>query len=107
MEEKLKSSAITNSLDLHNLTVPTALKATGLALRDWWKDELDQRHVDGKLTRFGWKVQFVSPFNLITGRGIHSEGGKSKIRIAVKNYLTRNNYVFEEYSGRFEIEGKR
>lgn len=107
MKEKLKSAAKTNTLDLHNLTVPTALEATGQALRDWWKDELDQRHVDGNLTKFGSRVQFVSPLNLVTGRGIHSQGGKAKIRIAVKKYLTRNNYVFEEYSGRFEIEGKR
>lgn len=107
MKEKLKSAAKTNTLDLHNLTVPTALEATGQALRDWWKDELDQRLVDGNLTRFGSRVQFVNPLNLVTGRGIHSQGGKAKIRIAVKNYLTRNNYVFEEYSGRFEIEGKR
>lgn len=107
MKEKLKSAAKNNTLDLHNLTVPTALEATGEALRDWWKDELDQRLVDGNLTKFGSRVQFVSPLNLVTGRGIHSQGGKAKIRIAVKNYLTRNNYVFEEYSGRFEIEGKR
>lgn len=107
MKEKLKSAAKTNTLDLHNLTVPIALEATGQALRDWWKDELDQRHVDGNLTKFGSRVQFVNPLNLVTGRGIHSQGGKAKIRIAVKKYLTRNNYVFEEYSGRFEIEGKR
>ena len=107
MKEKLKSATKTNTLDLHNLTVLTALNATGQALRDWWNEELDQRLVDGNLTKFGSRVQFVSPLNLVTGRGIHSQGGKAKIRIAVKNYLARNNYVFEEYSGRFEIEGKR
>lgn len=105
--DRLRTAAKENTLDLHNLTVPVALEATAEALRDWWEDELDQRLQNGNLARFGARAEFVHPLNLITGRGIHSTGGRAKIRVAIKKYLTNNSYVYEEHSGRFEIEGKR
>lgn len=105
--ERLRSAAKTNTLDLHNLRVATALQAATQALYEWWNDELDQRLADGNLGKFGYKAQFVGPLQLVTGRGIHSIDGKGKIRTTVRKHLDVNNYVYDEHPGRFEVQGRR
>ncbi|EGW32189.1 uncharacterized protein SPAPADRAFT_61273 [Spathaspora passalidarum NRRL Y-27907] len=98
----LESSVV----DLHMLRLTQAMTLTKMVLNHWWEEEMRYREQDGNLGRFG-HLAGTGAVTLITGRGIHSVGGVSVIRRFVKQYLTKNDYVFEEHSGKFEVKGKR
>lgn len=94
-------------LDLHLLPVSAAMDTTKEALRLWWADELEKRIKDGRLDRFGYEAVFVSPLPIVTGRGIHSRGNSSPIRAAVRAYLEKEKYVYNELPGSFSVLGKK
>lgn len=94
-------------LDLHGLKSDTAMSLITTALKKWWNEELFQR--EGNATKAvhvqSLKAQFVSPLEIITGKGLHSESGKSVIKQRCKAYLQNNNYTFIENSGSFFVTG--
>lgn len=94
-------------LDLHGVKSDTAMSLISAALNKWWNEELFQR--EGNATKAvhvqSFKAQFVSPLEIITGKGLHSESGKSVIKQRCKAYLQNNNYTFIENSGSFFVTG--
>lgn len=104
---RLSTAYETNTLDLHNLNVPDALDAASRALSAWWDEELTQRKSQGKLLSYGFSSVFVLPLIIISGRGIHSKDGKSPIKVAIRKYLAKHGYIYEESSAKFEVRGKR
>ncbi|KAI5970825.1 hypothetical protein CANMA_000113 [Candida margitis] len=94
-------------IDLHGKTSLEALALTQKVLESWWQEEVQQRIEHGKLSQYGSAVIFVDSLKIVTGRGIHSANGVSILRPYVKNYLVRNQYVFDEGVGNFEVKGKR
>lgn len=90
-------------VDLHSFTVKNAMQLVKRVLSEWWEEELYYRGLDGGN---GSKVIYVEPFNVITGKGIHSSGGPV-IMNSVKNYLQSEQWIFEDNSGSFLVVGKR
>ncbi|KOG98235.1 Cue2p [Saccharomyces eubayanus] len=98
----------TYRLDFHGFLPNEAVSILKLALNKWWSKEVTERELNShNINAYGSKVQFVSPLVVVTGRGIHSVGGISKVRLQVKNFLDKNHYVFWEESSFFRVEGKK
>ncbi|QHS74505.1 Cue2p [Saccharomyces paradoxus] len=98
----------TYRLDFHGFLPNEAVSILKLALNKWWSKEVAERELNShNINSYGSKVQFVSPLIVVTGRGIHSVGGISKVRLQVKSFLEKNHYIFWEESSFFRIEGKK
>ncbi|CAI5760025.1 unnamed protein product [Candida verbasci] len=93
-------------VDLHRLKVPEALRLTKIVLEHWWDEEIKNRELIGKMNKFG-HLASLGPISIITGRGIHSSNGVSIIKKIVKDYLTKNKYIFDEEVGGFDVKGKK
>lgn len=106
MKERIERFYKTANLDLHQLSVRSALSATLTCLEVWWQEELSLRDYEGKYHKYGSRAQFVSPMLIVTGRGIHSAGGVSKIKQNVLSTLNKLGYLYNENVGSFEIIGR-
>lgn len=93
-----------NVLDLHRFHVKNARDTTIKALKKWWDDELQARQESGR-AHYGARVRELDPFIVITGKGLHSEGGVSKVRASIKKLLTNSEYSFTEEEARFIVKG--
>lgn len=102
----VRQAARTNQIDLHGLLVDVALDCCNQVLTTWWNEEIDSRVVSGKKLQ-GQKATNVGSFTIITGRGLHSEGGRARIKPAVRKLLNREGYRFDEESSAFIVTGKR
>lgn len=92
--------------DLHGFLPHEATLITQTCLKTWWSEELALREINGhRLNQI--KAVNVAPFKVITGRGLHSVGGISKVRIKVRSYLESNAYVYLEEPSFFIVQGKR
>ncbi|SMN18890.1 similar to Saccharomyces cerevisiae YKL090W CUE2 Protein of unknown function [Maudiozyma saulgeensis] len=93
-------------LDFHGLLPSQAVEILSRALTKWWNAEVEERELRRKRLNLV-NVCCVNPLIVITGRGIHSVGGISKVRIQVKKFLENKNYVFDEEPSFFTVYGKR
>lgn len=92
--------------DLHGFLPDEAVSIVRECLKKWWAEELILR--EQKAQRLNQRIiANVKPFTIITGRGIHSVGGVSKVRKKVKNFLENNSFVFLEEPSFFIVEGKK
>ncbi|CAN3376678.1 hypothetical protein DIURU_004465 [Diutina rugosa] len=107
MEQLINAFKRGSDLDLHGLRLAEAVDVTRKALTLWWQNELHSREQQGQLHKYGSKAQFAGSVKVITGRGLHSEGGVSVIRKAVDGLLRMGNYTFESQVGAFVVTGKR
>lgn len=96
-----------STLDLHGYTVADALAATQTAVSQWWATELEERTAAGIMSRYGQKADHVLPLNVITGRGIHSVDGTSRVRASVIRMLEQKGYLIELQAGLVTVVGKR
>lgn len=101
-----RPSAVKSSLDLHGYTVLDAQEAAEDAVDSWWQEELRLREEEGFFSRYGRKCRFLEPLSIVTGRGIHSQGGP-KIRGLVMRMLTTRGFQFEDDGGRLVVIGKK
>ena len=75
-----------NTLDLHQLTVEEALTATKTFIANRQKARVKQ-------------------VNIITGRGVHSNKGKAKIKPRILKYLKTNNFKYTSINdGCFKVK---
>ncbi|KAI3404165.2 hypothetical protein KGF56_003065 [Candida oxycetoniae] len=105
--ERLDAYVRAGTLDLHNFKLVEAIQTTKLVLNHWWNQETKQRIEEGRLQNYGNLALFVNHMSIITGRGIHSVGNVSPIKKYVKEYLTKQSFIFDEYAGKFDVKGKR
>lgn len=97
---------VRTSVDLHGYTVKEATDTVEEALNSWWQEEMRLREIGGHFERYGRKCQFVEPLSIVTGRGLHSQGGP-KIRGLVVRLLTRSGFIYDEDVGRLVVNGKK
>lgn len=93
-------------LDLHGLTADAAVSLVARVTTEWWNQELEGRLSEGKRT-YTKKAEIMEPLRVVTGRGIHSREGYSKIKVQVGKYLNARGFVFEEDPGSYTVIGKR
>lgn len=107
---KIASKDLPNyTIDLHGFKSNEAISLISNSLKKWWNEELLQREANATKAHHiqSSKAQFVSTFEIITGKGLHSQNGTSTIKIKCKAYLNNNNYTFIENSGSFTVTGKK
>ncbi|KAJ2896890.1 hypothetical protein MKZ38_005111 [Zalerion maritima] len=94
-----------NSIDLHGLRVAEAVRIAKRAAEEWWTGLNSHQGIEtrGK-TRL---ARDLGGFRIITGRGIHSEGGRSKLRPAVLAVLLQDGWNVQSSTGAFVVNGKR
>ncbi|SCV01434.1 LAME_0G16204g1_1 [Lachancea meyersii CBS 8951] len=96
----------THTADLHGFLPQEAAKLAQMCLSNWWDNETSLREMNAHRPNL-IKAQNIAPLKIITGRGLHSLGGVSKVRIKIKKLLDSNNYVYTEEPSYFIIEGRR
>ncbi|KAL6947152.1 hypothetical protein ACO0QE_002024 [Hanseniaspora vineae] len=92
--------------DFHGFRPEEATRVSSILLSTWWNEEVLGREMNNVKKEHS-KVFCVSPYVIVTGRGIHSVGGVSKVRKAVKKLLDNQNYVYNEEASYFEVIGKK
>ncbi|ODQ81234.1 hypothetical protein BABINDRAFT_165929 [Babjeviella inositovora NRRL Y-12698] len=97
-----------NRVDLHGFNIDTAIATAEGCLEHWWSSEREQQEISGRFRATKvMKAEHVDPLVIITGRGIHSKGGYSRVRKEVKRILQERGFVFEESLSSFSVQGKR
>lgn len=105
-QDMLSNFFVDYKLDFHGFLPQEARKITDLCLTKWWNREMEEREMNkGKMSLTA--TQFMHPVTIVTGRGIHSSGGFSKVRASILNYLQQNNYVFDENPSYFVVTGRK
>ncbi|GCF00405.1 hypothetical protein ZYGM_001577 [Zygosaccharomyces mellis] len=101
------SNVLVNTrLDFHGFLCSDAIQVLQKCLEKWWKYELDQRELNNQKL-FMTQVANVDPLRVITGRGIHSDNGVSKLKNQVRRFLERNQFKYLEETAYFVIIGKK
>ncbi|KAH3681886.1 hypothetical protein WICPIJ_007192, partial [Wickerhamomyces pijperi] len=100
---QLSQVSASGKIDLHRFIVPNAKITTQKVLKDWWAEEVRLREHHGIL-KAGHNAKYIEPLDIITGRGLHTEG-VSKVKNAIGLLLKKENYAFEELVGRFRVHG--
>lgn len=93
-------------LDFHGFVPNDAIQVLQACLEKWWKHELREREMKSQNLYIS-KVANVNPLEIVTGRGLHSVGGISRLKISVKKFLNDRNYLYWEEPSYFIIEGKK
>lgn len=93
-------------LDFHGFVPKDAIQVLKICLDRWWTQELSEREMNRQKLSISRALNVV-PLEVVTGRGIHSAGGVSTLKIKVRAFLNNNNYLFSEESAYFVIEGKK
>ncbi|SCU89715.1 LANO_0D06106g1_1 [Lachancea nothofagi CBS 11611] len=96
----------TYTADLHGFLPHEAVLIAQTCLKRWWDEESNLRELNAHRINL-IKAQNVASFKIITGRGLHSLGGISKVRIKIKRFLEESSYAYIEEASFFIIEGKR
>ncbi|CDH17760.1 uncharacterized protein ZBAI_09548 [Zygosaccharomyces bailii ISA1307] len=93
-------------LDFHGFLCNDALLVLHKCLNKWWEEELTQRELHNQKLSMS-QVANVSPLTVITGRGIHSDNGVSKLKREVRKFLDKNDYKYHEDTAYFVVLGKK
>lgn len=93
-------------LDFHGFTPADAIKILEICLDKWWTQELSEREMNRQKLSISRALN-VAPLEVVTGRGIHSAGGISTLKISFRRFLNRHNYLYSEEPAYFIIEGKK
>ncbi|SCU94763.1 LADA_0G11012g1_1 [Lachancea dasiensis] len=96
----------THSADLHGFYPQEAKAVAQACLETWWEEEISLREINADRARL-IRAQNIAPIKIITGRGLHSVGGISKVRNTIKSFLDQYNYVYTEEASYFVVEGRR
>ncbi|EDO16832.1 hypothetical protein Kpol_1056p33 [Vanderwaltozyma polyspora DSM 70294] len=105
-KKMMKDMFLTSKLDFHGFQPNEAISTLDACLKVWWEKEESERELTATNKKYS-KVLFLSPITVVTGRGIHSINGVSKVKLRVKKYLDENNYQYWEEPSYFRIEGKK
>lgn len=97
----VNSQSTAHQLDLHGVSVQDALRIARDWTESWWAG-LGESRVNGRRGA----DERARGFNIVTGVGRHSEGGKGKLGPAVSKMLTAEGWRVEHGSGVITVKGK-
>ncbi|KAH6679451.1 hypothetical protein B0J14DRAFT_580789 [Halenospora varia] len=86
-----------NELDLHGVNVKDAVRISREKVTQWWHELGESRLGPGGGVGAGYQI--------VTGKGVHSEGGKSRLGPAVGRMLVREGWKVEVLSGKLVVKG--
>jgi hypothetical protein len=95
-EVHVNQQSTSTSLDLHGVFVMDGVRIAKQRVWSWWNGLGEDRRALAR--RDG--------FTVITGRGIHSVGGVSRLRQAVGAYLRNDGWRVETLTGKFYVTGR-
>ena len=95
------SQSTAYQLDLHGVNVQDAIRISRSRVESWWSG-LGESRING---RQGADDR-ARGFNIVTGIGRHSEGGKGKLGPAVTKALTADGWRVEGNSGSILVKGR-
>ncbi|KAI9826538.1 MAG: hypothetical protein M1832_006134 [Thelocarpon impressellum] len=86
-----------NELDLHGVSVRDAVRIARERVTTWWASP--------GASRVGGREGVGGAYRIVTGKGLHSEGGKGRIGPAVGRMLVREGWKVEVGSGSLTVTG--
>jgi hypothetical protein len=89
----VNSQSSPTQLDLHGVSVPSAVRIAKQKVQQWW-DRLGEERIPG-----GGRKGVGQGYHIITGLGRHSERGRGKIGPAVVKALVKEGWKLEVGSG--------
>ena len=98
----VESQSSPAQLDLHGVGVKDAVRIASTKVRGWWEGLGESR-----VRTSGGKNGIGEGYNIITGLGRHSEGGRARLGPAVCRKLVEEGWKVEVGSGSLTIMGRR
>lgn len=96
----------TTRFDFHGFVPKDAIQVLQECLDKWWNQEIREREMNSQNLSIS-KALNVAPIEIVTGRGIHSAGGISTLKIKVRKFLNDNHYVYWEEPAYFIVQGRK
>ncbi|AGO10468.1 AaceriABR016Cp [[Ashbya] aceris (nom. inval.)] len=93
-------------IDLHGFLVDDAEALAEYVLANWWQRERELREQQCQKMSQSLALN-MPPLTIVTGRGLHSVGGVSRVRVRIQRLLDRNHYVYDEEPSYFTVKGRR
>ncbi|KAF9876176.1 smr domain-containing protein [Colletotrichum karsti] len=90
------STSTSNEIDLHGVEVADGVRITRERVWDWWNNLGEYR---------SRKAQ--EGFTIVTGRGLHSAGGVSRLRQGVIAALVNDGWKVSVGTGSYRVTGRR
>lgn len=97
-DELVNSQSSKSQLDLHGVSVKDAVRIARDRVEGWWHGLGEDRFSGARAIGPGYRI--------VTGIGIHSEGGRSKLGPAVGKMLVREGWRVEVGTGHLLVRGK-
>ncbi|TQS33914.1 hypothetical protein Golomagni_05726 [Golovinomyces magnicellulatus] len=102
------SQSSRNHVDLHGLRVQDAVRIARERVTTWWHELSEEIRLGNDAWRnlnYPFSSTTASCYRLVTGSGLHSRDGISKIRPAVAKMLSREGWKFESSTGTIVVTG--
>ncbi|RKF58738.1 Smr domain-containing protein [Golovinomyces cichoracearum] len=102
------SQSSRNHVDLHGLRVQDAVRIARERVTTWWhelSEEIRLGNDAGRNLNYPFSSTTASCYRLVTGSGLHSRDGVSKIKPAVTKMLSREGWKFESGTGTVVVTG--
>ena len=94
-------------VDLHWLLVADAVRVAREHVEGWWRGRSSTGGREEGAHGGGGKDAAGEGFKVVTGRGLHSEGGRARLRPAVLSALHDDGWRVEVEMGYFVVRGRR
>ena len=88
-----------HSVDLHGIDVKNAVRIAQVKVQRWWDGGQAEWARQGKVMGSGG-------YRIITGIGMHSEGGRAKLLPAVRKMLVNEGWRIDEEAGALTVTGR-
>lgn len=96
------SQSTPTSLDLHGIDVLNGVRIARERVEAWW-ERLGESRVNGRVGA----GDRSTGFNIVVGKGTHSEGGKGKLGPAVSKALRSNGWKIEGAGAVIVVKGRQ
>ncbi|AAS50786.2 ABR016Cp [Eremothecium gossypii ATCC 10895] len=93
-------------IDLHGFLVDDAEALSEYVLASWWQRERELRELHCQRMSQSLALN-MPPLTVVTGRGLHSVGGVSRVRVRIQRLLDKQHYVYDEEPSYFIVKGRR
>ncbi|KAI9651561.1 MAG: hypothetical protein M1831_000756 [Alyxoria varia] len=107
-DDLVESQSSTRMIDLHGVSAQDGVRITRANLENWWRNRAGNRvkGMDGRTRTEAGDYQ-SSHFDIVTGTGQHSAGGRAVLGPAVRKMLVKEGWDAGYNNGVWTVFGKR